>query len=53
MTSKITSKGQTTRPKEIRDKLPIDLAWHRAISTAAPEWDSANDHESFDDLWCV
>ena len=73
MTSKITSKGQTTIPKEIRDKLgvhsgdtlvyevegnavrvrkaePFDLAWHRAISPTLAEWDSANDHENFDDL---
>ena len=73
MTSKITSKGQTTLPKEIREKLgvhsgdtliyevegntvrvrkaePFDLAWHRAISPTLAEWDSANDHENFDDL---
>ena len=73
MTSKITSKGQTTLPKEIRDKLgvrsgdtlvyevegnavrvrkaePIDLAWHRAISSTLAEWDSTTDHENFDDL---
>src|ERR1035441_6596294 len=73
MTSKLTSKGQTTLPKQIRDKLgvhsgdtlvyelegnsvrlrkaePFDLAWHRAISPTLAEWDSANDHENFDDL---
>jgi antitoxin PrlF len=73
MTSKITSKGQVTIPKEIRDKLgiragdsllyevegnsvrvrkakPFDLAWHRAIAPTVAEWDSAFDHENFDDL---
>jgi AbrB family looped-hinge helix DNA binding protein len=73
MTSKITSKGQITLPKEIRDKLgvhsgdtlvyevegnavrvrkaePFDLTWHRAVSRTVAEWDSANDHENFDDL---
>jgi hypothetical protein len=60
MTSKTTSKGQTALPKETRDKLgvhsgvrkaePFDLAWHRAPSPTLAEWDSANDHENFDDL---
>ena len=60
MTSKITSKGQTTPPKGIRDKPgvhsgvrkaePFDLAWHRALSPTLAEWDSTNDHENFDDL---
>ena len=73
MTSKITSKGQITLPKEIRDKLGVhsgdtlvyevegnavrvrkaeafDLAWHRAVSMTVAEWDSAYDHENFDDL---
>ena len=74
MLSKITSKGQVTLPKAIREQLgvragdslvyevegtsvrvrkaePFDLEWHRAIAqTLAPEWDSAYDHENFDDL---
>jgi hypothetical protein len=60
MTSKNTSKGQTTAPKAIRDKLgvhsgvrraePFDLAWHRALSPTLAEWDSANDRENFDEL---
>jgi len=58
--SKITSKDQTTLPKEIRDKLgvrsavrkaePFDLAWHRAISPTLAEWDFTSDHENFDEL---
>ena len=73
MISKITSKGQVTLPKEIRDQLGVragdslvyemdgksvrvrkaqafDLAWHRALSSTIAEWDSAHDHENFDDL---
>jgi len=74
MMSKVTSKGQVTLPKEVREKLgvragdsliyeldgnsvrvrkaePFDLEWHRALSsTLAPEWDSAYDHENFDEL---
>ena len=74
MMSKVTSKGQVTLPKAIREELGVgtgdslvyeleansvrvrkaeafDLEWHRAISqTLAPEWDSAYDHENFDDL---
>lgn len=73
MTSKLTSKGQITLPKRIRETLdvhpgdalayeidgntvrvwkaqPLDLAWHRALSQTMTEWDSAQDHENFDDL---
>jgi hypothetical protein len=54
MTSKITSKGQTT-PGEgdtvrVRKAEPFDPAWHRALSPTLAEWDSTNDHENFDDL---
>ena len=35
----------------VRKAEPFDAAWHRAVSqTLAAEWDSAYDHESFDDL---
>ena len=34
----------------VRKAEPFDLAWHRAISPTVAEWDSANDHENFDDL---
>jgi antitoxin PrlF len=34
----------------VRKAEPFDLAWHRAIPTTLAEWDSANDHENFDDL---
>jgi bifunctional DNA-binding transcriptional regulator/antitoxin component of YhaV-PrlF toxin-antitoxin module len=34
----------------VRKAEPIDLAWHRAISSTLAEWDSTNDHENFDDL---
>jgi len=73
MTSRITSKGQITLPKQVREKLhvqpgdslvyeiegntvrirkaePFDVAWHRAILPTLDEWDSAHDHENFDDL---
>ena len=74
MMSKVTSKGQVSLPKAVREKLgvragdflvyeiegssirvrkaePFDLEWHRALSqTLAPEWDSAHDHENYDDL---
>jgi len=60
MSRKITSKGQTSVPKETCDKPgvhagvrkaePFDPAWHRALSPTLAEWDSPNDHENFDDL---
>jgi antitoxin PrlF len=34
----------------VRKAEPLDLAWHRAVSLTADEWDSAHDHENFDDL---
>jgi hypothetical protein len=66
MASKITSRDRTTPPKGIRDEVGVrsgegnavrvrraelfDFDWHRAISPTLGEWDSANDHENFDDL---
>ena len=71
--SKITSKGQVTIPKEIREKLGVhagdslvyelegntvrvrkaerfDIAWQRAVTPTLAGWDTAYDHENFDDL---
>jgi antitoxin PrlF len=73
VTSKITSKGQITLPKHVRETLDVhpgdalvyeiegnavrvrkaqtlDVDWNRALSQTMTEWDSAQDHENFDDL---
>ena len=33
----------------VRKAARFDMLWHRAVSATVREWDSANDHENFDD----
>jgi hypothetical protein len=35
---------------QVRQSSQFDVDWHRALVPALAEWDTAHDHENFDDL---